>query len=125
MILQLSATFLRQTNQYLKIHYSKIIINFQFWSEWFIHDVCSSHKNCFVVLFNQYFRNVLGVTYNIPVCLWIIDTHPYNPPMVFVKPTSTMQIKPGKHVDTNGRVYLPYLNEWRHVSEFTIHIWKA
>ncbi|XP_013413928.1 tumor susceptibility gene 101 protein isoform X2 [Lingula anatina] len=55
-----------------------------------------------------------GTTYNIPVCLWLLETHPYNPPMVYVKPTATMQIKPGQHVDANGRVYLPYLHEWRH-----------
>ena len=45
-----------------------------------------------------------------------MDSHPYNPPMAFVKPTATMQIKPGRHVDANGRVYLPYLHEWKHVS---------
>lgn len=55
-----------------------------------------------------------GGTYNIPVCLWLMDTHPYNPPMAYVKPTATMQIKPGRHVDSNGRVYLPYLHEWKH-----------
>ena len=57
-----------------------------------------------------------GSTYNIPLCLWLMDTHPYNPPMVFVKPTQTMQIKQGKHVDANGKIYLPYLHEWKHVS---------
>ena len=48
--------------------------------------------------------------------MWLLDSHPYNPPMVFVKPTVTMQIKPGQHVDSNGKVYLPYLHDWRHVS---------
>ncbi|ELU15363.1 hypothetical protein CAPTEDRAFT_155778 [Capitella teleta] len=55
-----------------------------------------------------------GSTYNIPICLWLMTTHPYNPPMVYVRPTATMQIKPGKHVDTNGKIYLPYLHEWKH-----------
>ena len=58
-----------------------------------------------------------GATYNIPICIWLMDTHPYNPPMVFVKPTSTMQIKQGRNVDSNGKVDLPYLREWRFVSE--------
>ncbi|KAK2152289.1 hypothetical protein LSH36_335g03016 [Paralvinella palmiformis] len=53
-------------------------------------------------------------TYNIPLCLWLLDTHPHNPPMVYVKPTSNMQIKPSKHVDNTGRVYLPYLHDWKH-----------
>ncbi|RUS82713.1 hypothetical protein EGW08_009550 [Elysia chlorotica] len=55
-----------------------------------------------------------GNLYNIPISLWIQDTHPYNPPMVFVKPTSTMQIKPSQHVDANGKVDIPVLREWRH-----------
>ncbi|XP_069079850.1 tumor susceptibility gene 101 protein isoform X1 [Pleurodeles waltl] len=55
-----------------------------------------------------------GNTYNIPVCLWILDTYPFNPPICFVKPTSTMTIKTGKHVDANGKIYLPYLHEWKH-----------
>ncbi|KAI0210696.1 hypothetical protein LSAT2_004542 [Lamellibrachia satsuma] len=55
-----------------------------------------------------------GNTYNIPICLWLMDTHPYNPPMVFVKPTSSMMLKTGRHIDATGRVYLPYLHEWKH-----------
>ncbi|XP_070532900.1 tumor susceptibility gene 101 protein-like [Ptychodera flava] len=58
--------------------------------------------------------NYKGAQYNIPVCIWLMDTHPYNAPMAFVKPTSDMLVKPSKHVDANGRVYLPYLHEWRH-----------
>ncbi|XP_070532603.1 caspase-3-like [Ptychodera flava] len=58
--------------------------------------------------------NYKGAKYNIPVCIWLMDTHPYNAPMAFVKPTSDMLVKPSKYVDANGRVYLPYLHEWRH-----------
>lgn len=57
-----------------------------------------------------------GNVYNIPVCLWLLDTYPYNPPICFVKPTSAMMIKTGKHIDANGKIYLPYLHEWKHVS---------
>ena len=57
------------------------------------------------------------VTYNIPVQLWLQERHPYVPPLVFVTPTSTMAIKPSPHVDTNGKVYLPYLHEWKHSSQ--------
>nr|XP_034334216.1 tumor susceptibility gene 101 protein-like isoform X2 [Crassostrea gigas] len=56
-----------------------------------------------------------GSIYNIPIGIWILDTHPYNPPMVFIKPTSTMPIKPGRNVDTNGKVDLPYLRDWRYI----------
>lgn len=54
--------------------------------------------------------------YNIPICIWVMDSHPYNPPMVYVKPTSTMQIKEGRNVDRNGKIDLPYLREWKYVS---------
>ncbi|KAK3510170.1 hypothetical protein QTP70_026764 [Hemibagrus guttatus] len=55
-----------------------------------------------------------GNVYNIPICLWLLDTYPFNPPICFVKPTSAMMIKTGKHVDANGKIYLPYLHEWKH-----------
>ena len=68
---------------------------------------------------NQYwifcFSWITGVTYNIPVCVWLQENHPYVPPLVFVKPTSSMAIKASHHVDTNGRVYLPFLHEWSYV----------
>jgi len=57
-----------------------------------------------------------GNTYNIPIYIWLMDTHPYNAPMVFVKPTSDMKIKVSRHVDHNGKVYLPYLHDWKHDS---------
>lgn len=50
------------------------------------------------------------------MCLWLLDTYPFNPPICFVKPTSAMMIKTGKHIDANGKIYLPYLHEWKHVS---------
>lgn len=53
-----------------------------------------------------------GNMYNIPVCIWLLDTHPYNSPMCYVKPTNYMQIKVSRHVDQTGRVFLPYLHEW-------------
>ncbi|XP_071850688.1 uncharacterized protein [Apostichopus japonicus] len=55
-----------------------------------------------------------GSTYNIPICIWLFESHPCNPPMCYVRPTPMMMIKPSKHVDVNGRVYLPYLHEWKH-----------
>lgn len=58
--------------------------------------------------------NYKGKVYNIPVKLWLMDTHPFNPPLVYVNPTQNMQIKPGRHVDQTGRIYLPYLHEWKH-----------
>jgi len=55
-----------------------------------------------------------GQTYNIPISVTLLDTHPYHAPLAFVKPTADMQIKVSKHVDASGKIYLPYLHEWAH-----------
>ncbi|GAB1609234.1 tumor susceptibility gene 101 protein-like [Argonauta hians] len=51
--------------------------------------------------------------YNIPICVWLLDAHPYCDPIVYVKPTPNMQIKPGRHVDPNGKINLPFLSNWK------------
>lgn len=51
--------------------------------------------------------------YNIPIIIWISENHPQSPPMCFVNPTATMLIRAGKHVDNTGKIYLPYISEWR------------
>lgn len=56
--------------------------------------------------------NYKGAFYNIPISIWLMDTHPQNAPLAFVKPTKDMSIKVSKYVDSNGKVYLPYLHEW-------------
>ncbi|XP_040265705.1 LOW QUALITY PROTEIN: ubiquitin-conjugating enzyme E2 variant 3 [Bufo bufo] len=55
-----------------------------------------------------------GSSYNIPVCLWLLDSHPFAPPLCFLKPTQNMGIRVGKHIDNHGRIYLPYLQNWSH-----------
>ena len=41
-----------------------------------------------------------------------MDTHPYNAPICYVKPTADMHIKVSMYVDQNGKIYLPYLHDW-------------
>ncbi|KAG5445734.1 Tumor susceptibility protein 101 [Clonorchis sinensis] len=53
-------------------------------------------------------------TYNIPVAIFLYDNHPHKAPIVYVRPTPTMQIKANNFVDTNGLVCLPYISEWKH-----------
>ncbi|XP_046734379.1 tumor susceptibility gene 101 protein [Diprion similis] len=53
-----------------------------------------------------------GNVYNIPICVWLMDTHPNNAPICYVKPTADMNIKVSMYVDHNGKIYLPYLHEW-------------
>ncbi|GCC30941.1 hypothetical protein chiPu_0009395 [Chiloscyllium punctatum] len=55
-----------------------------------------------------------GSSYNIPIRIWILDSHPFGPPLCFLRPTSNMIIREGKHVDLQGRIYLPYLQHWSH-----------
>ncbi|ULT93887.1 hypothetical protein L3Y34_003409 [Caenorhabditis briggsae] len=54
-----------------------------------------------------------GACYNIPVTVFLWDTHPYYAPICYVNPTATMVIKESEHVNKEGKVFLPYLNEWR------------
>ncbi|XP_066152283.1 tumor susceptibility gene 101 protein [Euwallacea fornicatus] len=51
-------------------------------------------------------------SYNIPICIWLINTHPKNAPICYVKPTADMSIKVSMFVDQNGKIYLPYLHDW-------------
>jgi len=55
---------------------------------------------------------IQGNTYNIPVCIWLMDTYPNHSPVCYVKPTADMQIKVSMYVDHNGKIYLPYLHDW-------------
>lgn len=64
----------------------------------------------------------LGNYYNIPICIWLMDTHPNNAPMCYVKPTADMSIKVSMFVDHNGKIYLPYLHDWLPVSNLYIII---
>ena len=54
-----------------------------------------------------------GLNFNIPISIWLLDTHPEQAPKVYVCPTEDMEIRAGLHVDDTGKVYLPYLSDWR------------
>ncbi|XP_059263366.1 ubiquitin-conjugating enzyme E2 variant 3 isoform X5 [Mustela nigripes] len=65
-----------------------------------------------------------GNTYNIPIRLWILDSYPFAPPICFLKPTANMGISVGKHVDAQGRIYLPYLQNWSHPKSVIVGLIK-
>ncbi|CAO2621734.1 Ubiquitin-conjugating enzyme E2 variant 3 [Lemmus lemmus] len=44
-----------------------------------------------------------GNPYNIPIHFWILDPRPFAPPICFLKPTASMEISVGKHVDAKGK----------------------
>ncbi|KAL3652164.1 hypothetical protein CASFOL_001845 [Castilleja foliolosa] len=54
-----------------------------------------------------------GVTYNIPVIIWLTESYPRHAPLVFVNPTRDMVIKrPHPFVSPNGVVSIPYIRSW-------------
>ncbi|KTG44396.1 hypothetical protein cypCar_00049058 [Cyprinus carpio] len=55
-----------------------------------------------------------GKHYNIPVSLWLKESYPRTAPICYVKPTPEMLIVPSRHVNSNGEILMPYLDEWRH-----------
>ncbi|XP_060892520.1 ubiquitin-conjugating enzyme E2 variant 3 [Labrus mixtus] len=55
-----------------------------------------------------------GRSYNFPVLLWLLDSFPFAPPICLLRPTANMVIREGKHVNAQGRIYLPGLHNWDH-----------
>ncbi|XP_076936185.1 protein ELC-like isoform X2 [Bidens hawaiensis] len=54
-----------------------------------------------------------NVTYNIPVVIWLMESYPRHPPLVFVNPTRDMVIKRNHpFVNPSGLVSIPYLQNW-------------
>lgn len=55
-----------------------------------------------------------GVLYHLPIDLYLPPSYPCVCPTVYVRPVSSMCIKPNhKHVGLDGMVYLPYLAQWK------------
>ncbi|XP_061111563.1 uncharacterized protein si:dkey-181m9.8 isoform X1 [Conger conger] len=56
-----------------------------------------------------------GNVYDIPICIWLHNTHPQSPPKCFLRPSVAMVINPKcSYVDTKGLVLLQCLNNWQH-----------
>ncbi|PWY87484.1 UEV-domain-containing protein [Aspergillus heteromorphus CBS 117.55] len=53
-----------------------------------------------------------GTVYKFPITLWIPNTYPREPPMVYVTPTQDMAVRVGQHVTLEGRIYHHYLAHW-------------
>ncbi|KAI4382932.1 hypothetical protein MLD38_008826 [Melastoma candidum] len=54
-----------------------------------------------------------GLTYNLPLSIWLLESYPRHPPLVYLNPTRDMIIKrPHPHVTPSGLVSLPYLQNW-------------
>ncbi|XP_060901541.1 ubiquitin-conjugating enzyme E2 variant 3-like [Labrus mixtus] len=54
-----------------------------------------------------------GSVYNIPVCIWLHETHPLSRPRCYVCPSVTMVINPAcPSVDASGNISLDGLRNW-------------
>ncbi|XP_019964990.1 E3 ubiquitin-protein ligase RNF31 isoform X6 [Paralichthys olivaceus] len=54
-----------------------------------------------------------GSEYNIPVCIWLHETHPVSRPRCYVCPSVTMLINPScRCVDASGNISLTELKNW-------------
>ncbi|KAF7589170.1 hypothetical protein BBP40_004699 [Aspergillus hancockii] len=53
-----------------------------------------------------------GTVYKFPISLWVPNTYPREPPIVYVTPTQDMAVRVGQHVTLEGRVYHHYLAHW-------------
>ncbi|XWS57059.1 hypothetical protein CRYUN_Cryun09bG0138900 [Craigia yunnanensis] len=54
-----------------------------------------------------------GVTYNIPIIIWLMESYPRHPPVVYVNPTRDMIIRRSHPcVTPSGLVSIPYLQNW-------------
>ncbi|KAI1178062.1 UEV domain-containing protein [Nemania sp. FL0916] len=53
-----------------------------------------------------------GTTYRFPISIWVPHAYPREPPLGYVTPTEAMMVRPGQHVDPQGRIYHPYLVRW-------------
>ncbi|KAI1086458.1 UEV-domain-containing protein [Rostrohypoxylon terebratum] len=53
-----------------------------------------------------------GTTYRFPISLWIPHAYPREAPLGYVTPAENMVVRPGQHVDPQGRIYHPYLVGW-------------
>ncbi|XP_040994895.1 protein ELC-like [Juglans microcarpa x Juglans regia] len=67
-----------------------------------------------------------GLTYNIPVILWLMESYPRHPPCVYVNPTRDMVIKrPHPYVNPSGLVSVPYLQNWVYPSSNLVDLVRS
>jgi len=84
-------------------------------AETYVHE--DGRENRLLVLHGTLPMHYQGSVYNIPVEIFVPEKYPLEPPLAYVRPTSTMDLKPRHpHMSIEGRVYLPYLSQWQGLS---------
>ena len=56
-------------------------------------------------------------SYHIPVCVYLRKDHPYTMPICYVRPTAQMTIKESINVDSQGKVSVRYLDNWKNTND--------
>ena len=54
-----------------------------------------------------------GTAYAFPISVWFPQEYPSAGPIGFVSPTKNMVVRPGQYVSGEGKIYHPYLANWR------------
>ncbi len=78
-----------------------------------------------IICLSTSIHRALGQRYNIPVSLWLKESYPRSAPLCFVKPTPEMVTVTSRHINSDGEILMPYLDEWRHVSLNMLQYWPA
>ena len=48
-----------------------------------------------------------------PISIWVPHEYPSGVPIAFVTPTKGMAVRAGQYVSGEGKIYHPYLAEWK------------
>lgn len=57
-----------------------------------------------------------GSTYAFPISIWVPQEYPQAGPIGFVTPGKDMMVRSGQYVSGEGRIYHPFLANWKNVS---------
>ena len=78
-----------------------------------LFDMQTGQDNKLVVLGGTVPISYSGAAYNIPVEIFLVETFPTAPPLIYVRPTADMIIKPNHgNVHPDGLLFVPYLHSW-------------
>lgn len=98
-----------------------------FWSDWVRSSSVHTSLDCGLVWISLVCSGLVwfdplmscistGSEYNIPVCIWLHETHPVSRPRCYVCPSVSMMISPScPCVDASGNISLDGLKNWTHV----------
>jgi len=89
--------------------------NLRYREAFLIHD--DGQESMMLCLGGTIPMNFKGTVYNIPVDIFVPRLYPLASPIVYVRPTSTMDVKPNSQVAMNGRVTIPFLSQWSQVQD--------